>query len=301
MVQNVNDYLVFYQVAVFKNMRNAARELNITPPSVSRIIQELEEKLGCQLFIRSKRGAQLTDAGEALFARIKPALSLIQSGEDEARMFANLEAGKIVVGVGDMTARYFLLPYAVKTFCQLYPKITVRLKHLSKPEAEEMLSSGEIDLAVMSSASDWDTELIDELPLFTESDIAVVGDEYAFLLDRELTIEELAEYPLIFVPERFGAHAFYEKLFESHGLKLSPMVETTATEEQIMAVANGIGYTFVPEITALDEIEKGHIHRLSLKEELLQRKISLFTPRKFPVTGAAGVFIDVIKESIGIE
>lgn len=296
MLRNINDYLVFYEVAACENMRRAAERLELTPPTISRVVQELEERLGCRLFVRSKRGARLTAAGEALYARIKPAISLLQSGEEEARMFAALETGRVAVGAGDMTARYFLLPGPIREFCHRYPKVQVQLHHLSKGEAEAMLCAGEIDLAVMSATADWDGEQVEEAPLFEERDIAVAGETCAFLAEEERTLEELAEHPLVFVPEAFSVYGYYDRLFSSRGLSLSPRLETAVTEEQLMAVENGMGYTFVPAITAAERLKKGLLHEIKLRDApLMARKISLFTPRKFPLSKAAAAMAEMIR------
>ena len=211
-------------------------------------------------------------------------------------MFAALETGKAVVGAGDMTARYFLLPGPIRDFCRRYPKVRVQLNHLSKGEAEAMLCAGEIDLAVMSAADNWDGEQVEEVPLFEERDIAVVGEAYAFLAEKERTLAEMAEHPLVFVPEAFSVYGYYDRLFRDRGLLLSPRLETAVTEEQLMAVEHGMGYTFVPAITAAERLDKGLIREIRLKDApLMARKISLFTPKKFPVSKVAAALAETIR------
>ena len=72
---NLDLYKVFYHVAKNKNITKAANELNITQPGISKAIKNLEEQLGCSLFIRTKSGVILTDEGKIISNKIKECLS----------------------------------------------------------------------------------------------------------------------------------------------------------------------------------------------------------------------------------
>ena len=64
---NLDLYKVFYHVAKNKNITKAANELNITQPGISKAIKNLEEQLGCSLFIRTKTGVILTEEGKVFY------------------------------------------------------------------------------------------------------------------------------------------------------------------------------------------------------------------------------------------
>ena len=78
-----DSYRVFYYVAKYHSFTQAAVVLMNNQPNVTRTIKNLEQALGCKLFIRSSRGAQLTPEGEQLYAHISLAFAQIQSGEEE--------------------------------------------------------------------------------------------------------------------------------------------------------------------------------------------------------------------------
>lgn len=300
-MNNFDNYRIFYHVVSCENMRQASQLLGLTPSTVSRNIQALEEELGCQLFSRTKRGSQLTRAGEILFARVRPAFGLIQAGENELKALINVDSGQLSIGVSDMISQQFIIPHCLKHYCRLYPHVSIRLRHMSNKNTIEALASGEIDLAVKSAVvMDENTDLINIIELYNVNDIAVVGSDYAHLSGKELTLDELTQLPLVFVPEGFSVHGYYSSLFKKHGLPFHLHVETPAIEEQLLAVEAGLGYTFLPEISARRLISEGRLFPLNIvPNDFLKRPISLFTPKDFPLTHAAQAFVDVMLRSAG--
>ena len=108
---NLDLYKVFYHVAKNKNITKAANELNITQPGISKAIKNLEEQLGCSLFIRTKSGVILTDEGKVFYDQIKQAIEIIDNAEDklnnidnkQAKVICNLvyyDGTNIIVGEG---------------------------------------------------------------------------------------------------------------------------------------------------------------------------------------------------------
>lgn len=77
-----DSYKIFYYVAHYQNITLAAKALYLTQPTVSHYILNLEKDLNCKLFIRSKKGMQLSPEGELLFQHISKAYMEISEGED---------------------------------------------------------------------------------------------------------------------------------------------------------------------------------------------------------------------------
>ena len=98
---NLDLYKVFYHVAKNKNITKAANELNITQPGISKAIKNLEEQLGCSLFIRTKSGVILTDEGKVFFDQIKQAIEIIDNAEDKLKEMIDLDFGSLNIGVSN--------------------------------------------------------------------------------------------------------------------------------------------------------------------------------------------------------
>ena len=88
-------YRIFYTVANNKNITKAAKELNISQPAISKSIKKLEEQLGGQLFVRTKKGVTLTEEGKEFYKYIKTAIEYIYNAENKFTELTNLEIGTI--------------------------------------------------------------------------------------------------------------------------------------------------------------------------------------------------------------
>ena len=122
MKTNLELYKVFYYVAKNKNITQAANELMVSQPAVSKSIKTLERDLNTVLFNRNKDGVSLNNAGELLYNKIKKAMELIVSAEEDLSSLNNMEQGTINIGAGNTIMQRYLMPY-IKEFHELYPNI----------------------------------------------------------------------------------------------------------------------------------------------------------------------------------
>lgn len=147
MVNKLDLYRVFYEVAQHKSFSKAAKSLYLTQPAVSQSISQLETELDIRLFNRNPQGVILTEEGKLLYDYVHSALNLLSSGENKMEEFKNLQGGKIAIGVGDTISRYFLLPF-LEAFHQQYPDISFKLVNGTTFELVEILKQGKIDIAI---------------------------------------------------------------------------------------------------------------------------------------------------------
>ena len=144
MVQNLEYYKVFYEVARCGSVTLAARQLSISQPAVSQSVKLLENALGTQLFIRSVKGVKLTQEGELLYAHVSKGIEQIELGERKLGQMMNLELGEIHIGASDMTLRFYLLPF-LERFHEICPGIRIEVSNAPTPETLKSLKEGKID------------------------------------------------------------------------------------------------------------------------------------------------------------
>ena len=104
-------YKTFYYVAKFRNITAAANALFLSQPCVSRRIENLEAELGCELFIRSKKGVVLTPEGEILYRYVSRADRSITEAEEALTEARSLNKGVLRIAATEMTMQNFLMPY----------------------------------------------------------------------------------------------------------------------------------------------------------------------------------------------
>ncbi len=291
-------YRSFYSVAVTGSVTRAAEKLCLTPPTVTKAIQALEQQLNCQLFIRSARGMRLSAEGETLLARVKPGLALLDAGEQEIHMLTSLEGGTVRAAMSEAAAHYFSMPAVIGAFCEKYPMVKLLIRHLTASEAEQAILSGDIDLAVMGISDPGNTDDFDYHRIYRSDNIPVVGKKYASLAEREISLEELYAYPLVFTHQGYSIREHYSSLYGRHGLDFVPKIETPTLDIQIKAVILGLGYSFVPFPYARENLACGELFRLRIAgEKDLERHVSLITPKRLPMSRAAKALQEILLEA----
>ena len=118
-------YRVFYYVAKYGNITQAAKLMLNSQPNLTRTIKNLEAELGCALFSRSNQGMKLTPEGKRLYEHIKIAYEHIEMGEAEITDSRSLRSGSVYVAASEVALRCLLLP-VLKKYRMRYPGIHIR-------------------------------------------------------------------------------------------------------------------------------------------------------------------------------
>lgn len=289
---NYDYYKVFYYVAKYKSITKASIFLVNNQPNITRIIKTLEYELGCTLFIRSRQGVKLTPEGEKLFDHIKIAVEQIEAGEKEIALDRDLESGTIFIGTSEIALHSFLLP-VLKEYKQKYPKVRICISNYTTPQAISALKEGIADIAVITSPVEITSNLeCTVIKRFKE--IAVCGSAFLELLKQKLSLEELAEYPLISMDKTTKTYEFYSNFFLKEGIDFSPSIEVATIDQILPLVKINLGIGFVPEIFLENKAEE-KIYRLNLKEKIPERNICFVKRKKHYLSIAAQELENMIK------
>lgn len=138
---------IFERVMERRSLSRAANELNLTQPSVSKAIGELERGLGVVLFERSNRGVEPTEIALQLNLRVKAILAEIRHITDEINASLVGETGHLVIGTL-MAGSAELVPQAVTALLQHYPGIQIRIQEGPSSDLFPALATGDLDIVV---------------------------------------------------------------------------------------------------------------------------------------------------------
>lgn len=267
---NYEYYRVFYYVAKYRNFTQGAAILQNNQPNVTRMIKNLENELGCTLFIRSNRGVKLTPEGEKLYAHVSIAIEQLEKGEKLLSMDKTLQSGMISIGASEVALRCFLLP-VLNEYHRLYPGIHLRILNQPTPQPITALKNGLVDLAVVTTPSG-DASSLKVRNIKKYREIAVCGPAFPDLLDKIVTLRTVSEHSIISLGEHTQAYEYYSDWFLKNGLPFTPNIEVATADQILPMVKNNLGIGFVPE-EYLQEEDSGSIFRLQLKEELPARYV----------------------------
>lgn len=222
MKTNLELYKVFYYVAKNKSITGAANELMVSQPAVSKSIKVLERDLNTTLFNRNKDGVSLNNAGELLYNKIRRAMELIISGEEDLTSLNNMEQGTINIGAGNTIMQRYLMPY-IKKFHELYPNINVIVHTVVTPELIKRAQVGLVDIVFTHLPNDIpdDFEIIHIKKLH---DILVVNKDSNYK-DKLITKKSLGELPLVLLPFDASNRKNFNKFCSSNNIIIHPLME----------------------------------------------------------------------------
>lgn len=220
------------------NISAASEVLHTSQPGVSKQIQLLEEELGLQIFQRNgKRLIGVTEPGRKiveLSARVMLDMQNIKRVGDE---YSREDSGELTIATTHTQARY-RLPAAVKQFIAQYPNVKLTIHQGNPVQVTEMVASGEADVGIATESISLD-ERLTCLPCYEWNRCLVVPPQHPLLSKGALTLNDLADYPLITYDFAFTGGTLVSKVFHHAGLQ--PNVVFTAIDADVIKTYVNLG------------------------------------------------------------
>lgn len=237
-------YRIFYYVAKYGNITQAAKILLNNQPNLTRAIKTLESELGCPLFIRNNRGMKLTPEGERLFEHIRIAFENIEAGEAEIIESRNLEKGTVFVAASEVALHCVLLP-VLKQYRTLYPGIRLKISNHSTPQAVGAIKNGIADIAVVTTPT-LPSAMTEEVTVRKFHEVAVCSAAFSELLGEKVGFAELLSYPMISLGTQTKSFELYSDFFAEEGLHYHPETEAATADQILPMVKADLGIGFIP-------------------------------------------------------
>lgn len=289
----LDHYKVFFYTARLGNITQAAQAMYLTQPTVSHTIKLLEQELGCTLFVRSQKGVTMTPEAEKLFVHVSAAYGHIEKAEAELASARNFQAGELRIGASETTLHHFLFP-RLTAFKQAHPSIRYKVYNTATPAALRDLSHGLLDLAVLVTRSGYQDKAFISRRVCGMEDIFLAGSAYSDLKGRTVSLQEVSQRPIISMTEGTLTRDTLEQLFLTHHLTLRPDIELSTADLITPMVSDSLGIGFVPLPFAQEEINRGAVFRIELKEPVPSREIRLFYPADRSLSLAARAFTEIL-------
>jgi LysR family cys regulon transcriptional activator len=209
----------------------AANALHASQPGVSNQVQQLEEELGLQIFERhGKRLTGITQVGESVIAMAERVLQDVDNIRQLAADSRSDQTGTLSIGTTHTQARY-ALPSAIKQFSEHYPNVHLNMVQGTPPEVGEMAATGKVDIAIATEGLS-QFEQLAILPCYQWNRCIVVPPEHPLLAQKQISLEAIAEYPILTYVMGFTGRAQQDQSFIERGLH--PNVVFTATDADVI-------------------------------------------------------------------
>ncbi len=266
-------YRIFYYVAQHKSFTKAAEALGNNQPNITRCMNNLEQELGCKLFVRTNHGVSLTPEGQRLYGRAAVAFEQLRLGESEIREDCSLETGSISIAASE-TALHLILLRRLAAFHKRYPVVHLRITNDSTPRAMEALLHGQVDCAVVTTPVRVKKPLR-ETSLLSFREILVCGPDFQYLAAEMRRLRDVEPCPFVCMGSGTSTFAFYQRLFLKHDLTFHVDMEAATMDQVLPMVQSNLGIGFYPEPMASSAIADGSVSQIRLVEPVPERSVSL--------------------------
>jgi len=238
------------------NVSATAQSLYTSQPGISKQIRLLEDELGVEVFSRSgKHLTRITPAGEQILAVVGDILSQVQSIKKIAQEFNNEQRGDLSIATTHTQARY-ILPRVINRFMEVYPDVSLHMHQGTPAQISDMASDGTVDFAIATEALEYHSDLI-MMPCYKWNRLVIVPKGHVLEGTNGLTLEKLAEYPIVTYVKGFTGRSKLDEAFAD--ADLSPNIVFTASDADVIKtyVKLGLGIGIVASMAYEPEKDSG--------------------------------------------
>ncbi len=278
------------------NVTEAARRLQVSQPSVSAAIAELEQMLGVTIFVRHHaKGVTLTPAGQRLITEARLLLKHAEEFSKTAEALGDTDRGEITVGCFPTLAALYM-PSIMQEFAERHPLITLRLEEGDQEQLLRDLAQGRIEMAfsyAYGAPPGFDTK-----PLLTLPPVVSLPANHRLARAPDVSLTELEKEPLIFFDSPF-IRDYTTSLFDALGIQPNIRIKVRSFELMRGLVARGHGFAVhaaVPHSTTT--YDGGQVVVKPLRDKVPHAQVVSVTPGSHLMRPAVKIFEDFLQNSL---
>ena len=287
-----------YVMAVFRfrHFAKAAEYCGVTQPTLSSMVQKLEDELGLKIFDRKSQPIAPTPTGRLVVEQAWKVLLRARKLKETVEEEKHSLLGTFTIGILPTIA-----PYLIPRFCpQLmnkYPDMDVRIVEMKTEDLKRALVRGDVDAGILAQLEGLDE--FDSLPLFYEQFFAYVADGDPLFSKESIKTADLTGEYLWLLDE---GHCFRDQLVKFCHLKAASAAKKAYTlgsiETFMRIVESGKGITFIPELAVhqLDETYKRLVRPFAIP--VPTREIVMITGKNFIRKTLRSLLVEEIQASV---
>lgn len=255
---------VFVKLVENLSFSAAAEELNISQPTVSLHIKQLEEELDTPLFIRSTRELKITEEGTILYREAK---DLLQQRSTLIDRFINPNRKILRLGSSTIPTGY-ILPFVLSRFRKTHPNILIQVEEQNSYETIKRISARKVDAGIVGMKTD--DENCEFKPIYQDEFVFITPNipYYRALQQTQPNLKRLAQEPLIVRESGSAVKQNMELMLNAAHIDLASLhIITSINNIDVIKrlVAQGVGTSFISKIAVNDMIDRGELLAFSLE------------------------------------
>jgi DNA-binding transcriptional LysR family regulator len=287
----------FVAVADQRSFRSAASRLDVTPSALSHSMRQLEERLGVRLLNRTTRSVAVTDAGQRLLDRLRPAIDQIAGALDDLSSNQQRPSGMLRIHTNHIAAVAVIAP-VWKRFLSTYPEVSIEL---GVDEARIDIVARGFDAGI--GARDRAAADMVALRVMGPAKVAVVGaPEYFAQHSPPRTPKDLARHRCVQYRRYADGDVFkwpFERGGKSRSISVDGRIMVNDPDVAVRAAVDGLGIAYTLEALAEPFLRSGQLVRVLESWSPAYEGLFLFYPGHRQVPAALRALIDMIRAAGG--
>src|ERR1700730_1406366 len=282
----------FLEVARRGNVARAAEALYVSQPPLPARLHALEAELGEKLFVRTRQGMRLTDAGRAFLPFAERATQAVKEGREAISELNSASAGHLVMASAPAVSTY-LLPPLLERFAAAHPRVEVAVRTGHSEEVLQMVLKSEVQLGLGRDLRHHDIDLI---PFYEEELQLMVAPGHHFAERKAVTMADLAGEQLILFDRTSSYYELTQASFASAGLVPRSMFELDNIEATKKMVERRLGVAPLPRTAVAVEVAADSLRRVPISDGLPMRRRLVVMRRHDlgPPSGVVKAFVDLL-------
>ncbi len=280
----------FAAVARIGSISGAAKDLIVSQPAMTARIQALERSLGLALFIRSRRGSRLTEAGRALLPHAHRAMTAVAGGRRAVGDVASGSGGRLTIGAAPAVSTY-VLPAMLHRFQADHPRVQLSVRSGHSEEVLEMVLREEVEIGLMRPIQHAD---VVSTPLYEDELVLVVDRSHDFAAAGQIRMAQMATEHLILFDRTSSYHELTSSIFRHAGIDPRGYLEVDNIDAAKRMVEQRLGIALLPLTSVQAEIGAERLFPVSVVDMAPVRR-QIVTVRRRDVGDPSTVVADFLR------
>lgn len=276
-------------LAKTESLAKTAKIVNLTPAAVHKQLKNLESELGVTLYEKSGRTIHLTQAATVLLPHLEEFLSAHAAIDAAVTDWKGLRSGFIRIGVNP-AASTVLLPSLLRTYRELWPKVTVMLDVDTSVNLSNRVGNRSLDLALGIWDDAGGTQLVSRMTW--QYPIVPVASQELQIECKQ--VRELSSHTHIRLPQGILA-TWVDTYLKSHKFRAREVLVVNNSHTMNAMICAGLGFGFMPKWAVDAELQSGKLRVLPCKERLLLGTVNLIRVKYGHFSPAVQAFINLAR------
>ena len=240
--------LSFMEIAKCENLSQAAANLYISQPALSKQIQNLESELNTKLFRRTSNGMFLNPAGRCLLKYCHEIFKIMDLAKKELLIYTD---NSILTDLTFCALDYPPIRHTVPAFSDAFPSVRIHLKVDGRLDMEKLLLDGSADIAL--SKKPISNPNLRTLPLYDENAGIQVHKSHPLAHAKSLSLQEIADYEILSLLEGDSAQEYFTSIQKAGNdrLRMRYITDPMIYLEKVRTNKYGSGVKFEERATIL--------------------------------------------------